>query len=115
MANGRRVLVVDGLAETEEVLKAVLEPRGLQVNRVRAALAGQELRDCGRPNVVVVHEDEARPETAGLDGLNRIPRVVIGSTKGPTGTDDGRNYLQQPFQYGELIQMIEQLLDERAA
>ena len=113
MANGRRVLVVDGLTETEEVLKAVLEPRGLQVNRVRANRTGQALRDSGRPTVVVVHEDEVPSDTAGLDGLSRIPRVVIGSAYGPAGNGNGRHYLRQPFQYRELIRIIERLLDER--
>ena len=39
MTAKQRVLVVDGLSETEEVLRAVLEPRGLMVDRIRSEVA----------------------------------------------------------------------------
>jgi CheY-like chemotaxis protein len=107
----QRVLVVDGLSETEEVLRAVLEPRGLSVDRIRSAGA-DELASKRRPSVMVLHVDEDPAPAAAPAGWQNVPRIVIGSTKVhdacETATED--HYLEQPFQYGELIRTIERLL-----
>ena len=107
----QRVLVVDGLSETEEVLRAVLEPRGLSVDRIRSA-AADELASKRRPSVMVLHVDQDPAPAAALAGWQNVPRIVIGSTKVTdsceTATED--HYLEQPFQYGELIRTIERLL-----
>ncbi len=110
----QRVLVVDGLAETEEVLRAVLEPRGLEVERVRAAGAGAFAAK-HRPSVIVLHVDDGR--APAHDGWRDVPRVLIGATdefashSGVRG--EGEQYLEKPFQYGELIRAIERLLAAR--
>ncbi len=119
MTNGQRVLVVDGLAETEQVLKAVLEPQGLEVNRIRTRFA-QSSHSSNPPHVVILHEDHTQkiaPES--LDSWPDIPRVVIGSLTmsnapnscGPQG-DAGEQYLSQPFHYRDLINAVEKLLAE---
>jgi CheY-like chemotaxis protein len=107
----QRVLVVDGLSETEEVLRAVLEPRGLSVDRIRSA-ASEELVAKRRPSVMVLHLDEDPAPTAALAGWQNVPRVVIGATKvdDARGASAGEHFLEQPFQYGELIRTIERLL-----
>lgn len=112
MVSGQRVVVVDGLAETEQVLKAVLEPRGLRVERIRAHASHTSDRDKAAPNVLVLHSDDAaQSKRRSWDG---IPCIVIGSTEVP---ESGRlrpdaHYLQKPFCYRELICAIEQLLSE---
>ena len=63
MTGKQHVLVVDGLSETEEVLRAVLEPRGLSVDRVRST-ASEELAAHFRPSVMVLHVDEEPASTA---------------------------------------------------
>jgi hypothetical protein len=108
----KRVLVVDGLVETEEVLRAVLEPRGLEVTRVNR-LHGPHVSGSARPSVLVIHEDE---RTAGSrpvrDEWPPVPRVVIGRYRNARrrGDRDCR-YLPQPFDYAELVGAIESLLD----
>jgi DNA-binding response OmpR family regulator len=104
-----RVLVVDGLAETEEVLRAVLEPRGMQVDRVRGDGAGQ-MTATSRPSVVVLHVEEG-PAQAQY-GWDDVPRILIGATKesGTAHNAPDEHFLQKPFHYGELIRAIEQLL-----
>ena len=106
MTSGQRVLVIDGLPETEQVLKAVLEPRGLEVDRIRSHEAAESRADA--PNVVVIHENEP----AGTSkAWQNVPRVIIGSVTMPANgqpTDEHR--LRAPFQYGELVQAIERLL-----
>lgn len=112
MTSGQRVLVIDGLSETEEVLKAVLEPRGLKVERVCGGRSRDHFHGYSQPSVVVVHLDEADSHKIVSEGWNTVPRVVIGSTKQRDCTSDGQGhcFLQNPFQYRELIQAIEHLL-----
>ena len=113
MVTARRVLVVDGLSETEQVLKAVLEPRGLEVNRIRGSRNTEAQDD--PPGVIVLHEDGPNPEVPHPEWSD-VPRVVIGPATG--GNSENRllreERLQKPFQYGELIAAIERLLDFRA-
>lgn len=114
VVTGQRVLVIGGLEETGEVLKAVLEPRGLQVRRIGASGdAGSPRAD--RPNVIVLHE-----ETPALNGpeWKDVPRVFIGSARTSESPEQDsaagsrpRAYLRNPFHYGELVAAIEQLLN----
>ena len=117
MASSQRVLVVDGLTETEQVLKAVLEPRGLQVNRIRSAGKGNALQDDRPPDVVVFHADETSPNATDAVPWQNVPRVIIGTAHLPAEDGHAGNskdrHLRNPFQYAELIQAIEGLLDQR--
>lgn len=121
VANGQRVVVIDGLSETAQVLKAVLEPRGMQVERVRGNGPGDYCSLGARPSVVVLDEDSPTTRLC-LKRWRDVPHVIIGSAEvgeEPASARDGR-FLQKPFQYRELIKAIEQLLadlptDARAA
>ena len=116
----KRVLVVDGPRETEQVLKAVLEPRGFAVCRIRAGIAEPDFAvEPSLPAVVVTHvEEDDQHEDHGASWAE-IPRIVIGSAE-PTAADLNRSanghrkYLQKPFQYGELIRSIERILENAA-
>lgn len=116
MTLAQRVLLVDGLAETEEVLRAVLEPRGLAVDRIRGGDAGEFARRQSsanrRPSVVVLHVEEGLEKMPSSDGWQDVPRIFIGATKTAKSTHlaTGEHYLEKPFQYGELIRTIERLL-----
>ena len=119
MTIGPRVLVIDGLSETEEVLKAVLEPRGLRVDRIRGdsrARGGTPETASLPPSVVVVHLDETLHTADASEGFPDVPQVIIGSAKISCCCHAvcRHQYLQKPFQYRELIQAIEQLLPNRA-
>ena len=118
MRSGQRVLVVDGLLETGEVLKAVLEPRGLVVDRIR----GHRRAGAGAaPQIVVIDRDDSTVADAHDRRWADVPRVVIGSADMPDGWHPhqpgtaGQHYLQKPFEYGELVSAIEHLLDRRPA
>lgn len=116
MTLAQRVLVVDGLAETEEVLRAVLEPKGLEVDRIRGAGTGEfaegQLGSKRRPSVVVLHVEDGPTQFPTSDGWQNVPRILIGATKvaGHSRFAAVEHYLEKPFQYGELIRTIEQLL-----
>tara|TARA_R110002167_G_scaffold64898_2_gene183463 strand:+ start:1071 stop:1430 length:360 start_codon:yes stop_codon:yes gene_type:complete len=114
VVNGQRVVVFDGLNETEEVLKAILEPQGCSVDRVRQRNANDLDCPCEIPSIVVVHDDDLNESTTSQPGWNEVPRVVIGSVRKPKNTSSGQTtrFLMQPFQYAELIDSIESLLQQ---
>lgn len=100
------ILVVDGLSETTAVLKAVFEPRGHAVNRVRQSqLPSSTLTP---PRVVIWHANES--EAAPLAGrFQGIPRIFIGRADCPTSEGETQRF-SQPFEYRELLHTIESLL-----
>ena len=117
MADPERVLVVDGIADTADVLQAVLEPRGLIVNRVSRLDEREITAAAGQPAVLVLDAD-ALHRAAAPDWIARrgVPQVIIGTWHDPaaTGEDSGsaprRRYLQKPFQFAELVRAIESLI-----
>lgn len=116
MQSRQCIVMVDGLSETEAVLKAVLEPKGLQVNRVRGDFADSENATDLKPNLVIVHGDPSPDPTTPTHPWDEVPRVIIGTARvsvSAADASDRRQYLQQPFQYSELIQAIERLLHVR--
>ena len=107
---GHSILVVDGLSETTDVLKAVFEPRGHSVNRVRQTQL--DLSPPPWPSVIVWHANESG------DGLSSprfasVPQIVIGKTRVPESSHTTRQILQ-PFHYGDLLQAIESALQKSA-
>ncbi|HUG93869.1 MAG TPA: hypothetical protein VML55_23775 [Planctomycetaceae bacterium] len=114
MPSRQRVLVVDGLSETGEVLKAILEPRGLVVDRIRGHRESDHA--AARPHVVIVDGDECSESRAQHSGWADVPQVVIGSADMPDHWHPHRpfvptrRYLQKPFEYGELVSAVEHLL-----
>ena len=106
MNSAPHVLVIDGTSDTEAVLKAVLEPRGTQVERTRGPIVRQRI-DMPPPQVVVIDlDDESAKATASCFGDSH--RILIGSVK--TTVDAGDRFLAKPFQYPDLLQTIEDLL-----
>ena len=99
------------ITNDHKVLRAVLEPRGLMVDRIRSA-ATEELAAKRRPSVMVLHVDEVPSLAARPADWQNVPRIVIGATKINDACERaaGEHYLEQPFQYGELIRTIERLL-----
>lgn len=116
--SGQHVVVIDGVPETVQVLRAVLEPRGHRVERVRGY--APELASKGDA-VLILHDDGAS-EAARRHRYGTTPRVVIGSLTSdrvPAAGSRGERRLEQPFHYAELIRAVESLLgadgDRRAA
>jgi DNA-binding response OmpR family regulator len=119
--NRSRVLVVDEISDTADVLQAVLEPRGMTVNRVSRWCETDGICD-DRPAVVVL-DAEAFPVAASASrgAWQKIPQVIIGmirpvaSAPGVDQSSDAqRRYLQKPFHFAELVQAIEALIARRA-
>lgn len=125
MLNGQRVLVVDDVSDTEEVLRAVLEPRGLRVDRIRGESPAGSLEKSVPPSVVVIDEELTPVRLKHSQAWPAVPQVIIGSAIfDDAETTDGdpqapenaeRQYLRKPFQYAELIQAIEGMIARKAA
>ena len=107
VGNSPSILVVDGLSETTAVLKAVFEPRGHAVNRVRQSQLPSKNSSPG-PSVVVWHANEAEDSQAASQ-FEGVPRIVIGRASSAISAGGSRR-ISQPFEYGELLQAIESLL-----
>jgi CheY-like chemotaxis protein len=102
-----RVLVIDGTSDTGAVLKAVLEPRGTQVERTRGLSGRRRQDELATPHIVVIDlDDESANESTSCFGESH--RILIGSVKTPV--DDRDRFLAKPFQYPELLRAIEDLL-----
>lgn len=111
-----QVLVIDGLEDTGEVLKAILEPRGLLVEQVRSDDLLHRTPSCQTPHLIVFHaEDSKAMKTLGR--WEDIPQIVIGSIPGDQSketagskTSGNRCYLSKPFEFRDLLSAIEDRL-----
>lgn len=102
MVTEHHVLLVDGPVETEAVLRAVLQPRGVAISRIRSG--GDVVVD--PPSVVVLHDEPATAEWPG------VPRVLIGRA-----SDHGEESccaIDGVFQYADLVATIDRLLTRAA-
>jgi CheY-like chemotaxis protein len=110
---GQSILVVDGLSETTEVLKAVFEPRGHAVSRVRQTQF--DARSTAQPGVVVWHANDADElrQRSKQWRFDSVPHIVIGkaslSDLSQPDSPPSRRF-SQPFQYRELLQAVESAL-----
>jgi DNA-binding response OmpR family regulator len=116
--NCQRVVVVDEIADTGEVLKAVLEPRGWHVDRVRRLDQVREADGAGRPTLMVVAAGESDVGVDADCSLADVPRVIIGTLQVAAETPSAsasRQYLAKPFHYAELLRAIDNLLTQPRA
>jgi len=114
--NGRRVLVVDELTETTDVLRAVLEPRGVRVEGSMRQPAPSQSTVVERISVVVVDEETAESRGVDRSHWGDAPRVIIGRLRLPVDFDGNprERFLQKPFHYADLIREIESLIADAA-
>jgi DNA-binding NtrC family response regulator len=100
-----RVLLIDGSADTEAVVRAVLEPRGMSVSRTRSH--GDWTRPETTPDVVVVDLDDVAETSETV--FEEAGQILIGSTRVEVSNPRVR-FLEKPFHFPELIQVLEDLL-----
>ena len=109
----RRVLVIGGASDTETVLKAVLEPRGATVERSRSHRAVSRSVAGPSPEVVIIDLD-AEHDSEVATCWQQANRVFIGSDS-PSSIASADRFLAKPFQFPELVKVIEDLLQARPA
>jgi CheY-like chemotaxis protein len=121
--NGQRsVLIVDRSEETREVLRTVLERRGVRTLAADRANRGLELARRHQPDLIVLDMETCDAgETPAWDGANETsavqkpqyePRMVLlGSLRDYRRRLPGGEFVAKPYHYGPLIRRIEELLD----
>ncbi|MGQ0634969.1 MAG: hypothetical protein ACT4QC_10185 [Planctomycetaceae bacterium] len=113
------VLVVGDQIETAEVLRAVLEPRGLTVERARGATVDPFVGGPQRPRLVVVDADAVADHQMSADHWQKTPLIIVGtvpeSSFGRDADDAHVRRLSKPFHYADLIRAIDSLVAARAA
>lgn len=115
------VLVVDPAEETQEVLRAALESRGMRILQARVARQAVDLAQAHRPSVIVLdldaddHQNGASLRQAMRDGSidENTPVILLGTILRDTRPSE--ECLPRPFHYAPLIRRIEALVNSRAA
>ncbi|MGE0606433.1 MAG: two-component system response regulator [Pirellulales bacterium] len=137
MDTRRCVLIVDRSAESREVLRAVFEPRGLQVYSTDAAAEGLDLARRHAPDVIILdpdlgevpadevaqaffHQTQQQPARLVVLGGARLridqPHAAAANSRGQAlppaahSPSTPREYLAKPYHYAPLIRRIEALL-----
>ena len=119
--NGR-VLIVDRSDESRDVLRTVLERRGLQTYEARGARRGLELAHRHQPDLIVL-DMEAVPgdDEAVCDGFDaqsrdgRTSLVVLGNARQSAPAVWSGQFVTKPYHYAPLVRRIEELLDQSLA
>jgi CheY-like chemotaxis protein len=119
MEKSRRLLVLDEHHETEEVLRAVLEPAGTSVTRVRSWQQLQNSEPDQAGTVLVLHSNETLDAHPEANSYSEVPRVIIGRTETESsreagsckssGTPAREHQLEDLFEFKDLLQAIDSL------
>lgn len=120
VSHPRRVLLVDRSDDSRDVIRTVLERRGVEILEAPSARTGLELLRRHRPDVVVLDlEAEAADDLqvrAAYDNelaSNQAEMVILGNLREDQSCPD-KHVLRKPYHYGPLIQMIEHLVRQSA-
>ncbi len=113
----RSVLIVDPCDESREVLRTVLQRRGVKIIEATGGRRGLELARRHHPEVIVLDVEtvpDADADTrAGFGAESRLHHtslVMLASARRDTvGLPIGR-VVPKPYHYGPLVRTIEQLL-----
>ena len=113
----RSVLVVDKCPEQREVLRTVLERRGVTTIEARRADQAIDLAERFQPDVIVLDADSDSSESQKAIGelhaaasRNATPIVILGKVAARCGDDRAAQFLPKPYHYGQLVRKIESLL-----
>lgn len=122
------VLIVDRSEESRDVLRTILENRGVNILEAKQGAEGLELLRDQHPSVVVLDLEVDDVDSAGLRGAfedesrrNQTSLVMLGRVNRANRSDDDgnspadRHIIEKPYHYGPLIRTIELLLQQHEA
>ncbi len=133
MSNQPSVLIVDPCEETREVLRTILERRGVKTVAAAKARQGWKLAQQHRPDLIVLDlELESAAEEFGSapsmaakgavvttdcggcdeERTDYEPRLVLlGNLRRLEGLPSTGEFVSKPYHYGLLLRRIEELLE----
>jgi CheY-like chemotaxis protein len=109
------VLIVDESAESREVLRTVLENRGMRILEARGPQEGLNLARQHQPDLIVLDlELESSPpelpSELAAHATHQTPLVLLGTARRHSTGPHVGSFLAKPYHYAPLIRKIEQLL-----
>jgi len=112
-----RVLIVDEQEETRQVLRTVLERRGVQILEASRADRGLELARHHHPNVIVMDVELQTASTpdvsagfAAETSQHETSVILLGAVRQGASRPAAGEVVSKPYHYGLLIRKIEELL-----
>jgi CheY-like chemotaxis protein len=113
------VLIVDRSADSREVLRTVLERRGVRILEAAGGNQGLELCRRHHPEVVVFDVDcetdgeRVREELQSQADTDSATLVVLGTLRRCDPAPATGRFVPKPYHYAPLVRTIEELLDDR--
>ncbi len=121
LRHAKRVLIVDRSDDSRDVIRTILERRGVEIYEALSARAGLEIVRQQRPDVIVLDletdaADDVQVQAAYDDELatNKAEMVILGNLRRDQFHAD-RHLVRKPYHYGALIEKIEQLVSPGTA
>ncbi len=114
-AEHRRVLIIDESDDTREVLRTILERRGVEIVEAEEAEQGLNLASCCDPDLIVLDLETLPGDSTMRDRYDRqsrcskTPMVLLATTKVGRVAEANR-VVDKPYHYASLIRTIEDLL-----
>ncbi len=120
------VLIVDQSSESREVLRIILEQRGLRIFEAEEAEEGMCLAERHRPQVIVFNRseaDEGEEVSAADSGVGAELRfheystrhggqlVILASIRRMANKNSQTTVVAKPYHYGPLVRKIENLVE----
>lgn len=111
----RSVLIVDESAESREVLRTVLEHRGVRILEASAPQEGLDLARQHQPDLIVLdlELDSSPPELPhelASHATHATPLVLLGTARRRKSHPHVGEFVAKPYHYAPLVRRIEQLL-----
>jgi len=117
----RRILIVDASSESREILRLLLERKGLEAFDASGPDRASQLVHQRQPHLIVYDvENEHCPLTQAYMDLEQtatrsnIPIVVLGTAKRSMAPISAGQFVSKPYHYAPLIRRIEELLADYA-
>ncbi len=119
--HARSVLLVDQSDDSRNVIRTVLERRGVEIFETPSARRGLEILRQYHPDVVVLDLETDAADDAQIRrdyddeaASHQVEMVILGNLRQDSSAPD-KHVIRKPYHYGPLIEKIEQLAQRRCA
>ena len=120
LSTGHSVLIVDRSDESREVLRTVLQRRGMEIFEAGGTQQGLELAGRHRPDVIVLDLEGQDAETDAVfcrfdaeSGDGHTSLVVLGEARLRARPRRSGEFISKPYHYGPLVEKILALASEK--